>query len=95
MTKVGTFAGSAYIKYMIDAMLELKQDEEDEFIKYMIFSKNRDGKIGIRLYYSIGEHGIEYNLSRYKSDMDVTSKLYKNQEYTNENNNDFNKIFNI
>jgi predicted ATP-dependent serine protease len=39
MTKVGTFAGSAYIKYMIDAMLELKQDEEDEFIKYMIFSE--------------------------------------------------------
>ena len=94
MTKSDNFAGSAYIKYMVDGMLEMKQDEDNEFLKYMAFSKNRDGKTNIRLYYSIGERGVEYNLGRYKSDMETMSALSKDEEYQKVNNNQFDKIFN-
>ena len=94
MTKSNNFAGSAYIKYMVDAMLELHQDEDNEFLKYMVFTKNRDGKTDIRLYYSITEHGIEYNLSRYKEDLDVQKGLENVEESKEESNRIFNITFN-
>ena len=95
MTKSGNFAGSAYIKYMVDAMLELKKDENDEFLKYMAFTKNRDGKTNIRLYYTITQNSIEYNLSRYQTDLDTFHSIKQNEKYKEENNSDFDKIFNV
>ena len=93
MTKSNHFAGSAYIKFMIDGMLELRVDEENELMKYMSFSKNRDGKTGVRLYFSITEHGIEYNLGRYKEDIQALKDLKKIEEENLENNNMFDKTF--
>lgn len=94
MTKSNSFAGSAYIKYMVDAMLELRQDEDNEFLKYMVFTKNRDGKTDTRLYYSITEHGIEYNLGRYKEDIDIQDGLKKVENTREESNNTFEITFN-
>ncbi len=93
MTKSGQFAGSAYIKFMIDGMLELKKDEENEFLKYMSFSKNRDGKTGVKLYFNITEHGIEYNLGRYNEDIQAIEDLKKIDEENLANNNMFNQTF--
>lgn len=94
MTKSDHFAGSAYIKFMIDGMLELKKDEENEFLKYMSFSKNRDGKTGVKLYYSIAEHGIEYNMGRYNEDMQALEDMRKYEDDNQVNNNMFNETFN-
>jgi len=93
MTKSNHFAGSAYIKFMIDGMLELKRDEENDFLKYMSFSKNRDGKTGVKLYYTIAEHGIEYNLSRYNEDMQALEDMKKIDEDNLANNDMFNQTF--
>jgi len=95
MTKSDSFAGSAYIKYMVDAMLELKQDEDNEFLSYMVFTKNRDGKINTRLYYSITEHGIEYNLSRYKDDINAHKEVEKIEQEQLKTETDFDNIFNL
>ncbi len=94
MTKSDNFAGSAYIKYMIDGMLEMKQDEDSEFLQYMEFSKNRDGKSKVRLYYSILENGVKYDLSRYRSDKENKTALDKDGEYKEVNNKQFDNIFN-
>ena len=94
MTKSDHFAGSAYIKFMIDGMLELKKDEENEFLKYMSFSKNRDGKTGVKLYYSIAEHGIEYNMGRYNEDIQALEDMRKYEDENQVNNNMFNETFN-
>jgi predicted ATP-dependent serine protease len=94
MTKSNNFAGSAYIKYMVDAMLELHQDEDNEFLKYMVFAKNRDGKTDVRLYYSITEYGIEYNLSRYKESLDIQKGLKDVEQSKEESNRVFEITFN-
>jgi len=93
MTKSDNFAGSAYIKFMIDGMLELRKDEENDFMKYMVFSKNRDGKTGVRLYYSITEYGVEYNLGRYNEDIQALEDMKKYEENNRDNNNMFNETF--
>lgn len=63
MTKGGDFAGSNRIKHMTTAMAMLKFDGRGrDAERYMIFSKNRRGDVGNKIYFSLfrPEH-VEYN----------------------------------
>ena len=95
MTKSGTFAGSAYIKFMVDAMLELKKDEDNEFLNYMVFTKNRDGKTGIRLYYDVTENGIKFNLGRYKDDINAINEVKELEKEQIKTEIEFDNIFKV
>ncbi len=93
MTKANNFAGSAYIKFMVDAMLEIRKDEDNDLLSYMSFSKNRDGKTDVRLYFNITKYGIEYNLGRYKEDKQILKNIKHVNELNQESIDNFDETF--
>jgi len=94
MTKSGAFAGSSYIKYMIDAMLILDRDEENNHQSYMMFIKNRDGEVNVRLYYNITEKGIELKEDKYYRDIELTKTINQLQVDKVQNEQEFDNYFN-
>lgn len=63
MTKGGDFAGSNRIKHMTTSMAHIKFDGRGrDAERYIIFSKNRRGDVGDKIYFSLfkKEH-VEYN----------------------------------
>jgi len=95
MTKGNVYAGSSNLKHMTDAMMELHQCENDENKKFIIFSKNRDGKTLIKLYYSIVHTGIEFDVERFVADQEVRVKIARSTEIMKEKQSAFEKLFNI
>ena len=63
MTKGGDFAGSNRIKHMTTAMAHLKFDGRGrDAQRYLVFSKNRRGDVGDKIYFSLFRPGnVEYN----------------------------------
>ena len=66
MTKGGDFAGSNRIKHMTTAMAHLKFDGRGrDAQRYMIFSKNRRGDVGDKIYFSLFRPGnVEYSFEQ-------------------------------
>ena len=66
MTKAGDFAGSNRIKHMTTAMAHLKFDGRGrDAQRYMIFSKNRRGDVGDKIYFSLFRPGnVEYSFEQ-------------------------------
>lgn len=67
MTKGNVFVGSTKIKHMVDSMMEMRRDVRDRDYTYITYSKNRDGGVWRRLYFSIpanpvdNKHAIEFH----------------------------------
>ena len=63
MTKGGDFAGSNRIKHMTTAMAHLKFDGRGrDALRYMVFSKNRRGDVGEKIYFSLFRpNNVEYS----------------------------------
>jgi len=85
MTKGQSYTGTTNLKHMTDAMMELhkiegktKEDEDEKEIdeRFIVFSKNRDGKTGKKLYYTIGNNGITFDEERYNKKKDVVVKTF-------------------
>lgn len=68
MTKGSVYTGSTRIKHMTDAMLEMKWDGNKRYVE---FTKNRDGEVGIKLYYDLTADGVVYNINKFNSDSKV------------------------
>lgn len=81
MTKGAVYSGSTRVKHMTDAMMELKKDGN---LSYVEFTKNRDGKTRIRLYYTIKQDGIDFDLDRYEREL----KALESAEEVKENQKD-------
>ena len=66
MTKAGDFAGSNRIKHMTTAMAHLKFDGRGrDAQRYMVFSKNRRGDVGDKIYFSLFRPGnVEYSFEQ-------------------------------
>ena len=66
MTKAGDFAGSNRIKHMTTAMAHLKFDGRGrDAQRYLIFSKNRRGDVGDKIYFSLFRPGnVEYSFEQ-------------------------------
>ena len=93
MTKGEVYAGSTNLKHMTDAMMELKRDEynpDDTFIEY---SKNRDGAIKRRLYFTFSAKSIEYNIERFNKDTEAKKELSEIKTLITKQGSDFDNIF--
>lgn len=66
MTKGGDFAGSNRIKHMTTAMAHLKFDGRGrDALRYIIFSKNRRGDVGEKIYFSLWKPAnVEYSFEQ-------------------------------
>lgn len=61
VTKMGVFVGSNKLKHITDAHLEMKRESLKEGGgTYMIFSKNRNGQVGLRFGYQLSNNEIDY-----------------------------------
>lgn len=86
MTKGAVYTGTTNIKHMTDAMLEMKWDGPKRYVE---FSKNRDGDVGIKLYYDLTANGVVYDESRFNSDQAARNNQREAQEEMEKSN----KIF--
>lgn len=74
VNKGGNFVGSNKLKHMTTGMLEIRfEDPEDyESDRFMLFSKNRRGHVGKKLFFDLSAHGgVQYDTERF----DKTEKM--------------------
>jgi len=62
VTKGGVFVGSNKLKHMMDAAAEIRRDSErDGGGTYIEFTKNRNGSVGIKLYFQLTGTQVIYS----------------------------------
>jgi predicted ATP-dependent serine protease len=62
VTKGGVFVGSNKLKHMMDAAAEIRRDSErDGGGTYIEFTKNRNGNVGIKLYFQLTGTQVIYS----------------------------------
>ena len=93
MTKGKEYTGSTNLKHMTDAMMELRVDPVSINDFYITYSKNRDGKKNTKLYFSIGDEGVEYNENRFRKDNEVREKVGEARKAIDKNEFNFEKLF--
>lgn len=71
--KSGQYVGSKRLEHMTSAFLQLKWDEKERGKRYMMFSKNRNGKENIKLYYNFN-NGIQYDVKKYQNELEIIEK---------------------
>jgi predicted ATP-dependent serine protease len=71
--KSGQYVGSKRLEHMTSAFLQLKWDEKERGKRYMMFSKNRNGKENIKLYYNFND-GIQYDVKKYQNELELIEK---------------------
>ena len=75
VTKGGVFVGSNKLKHNTTGMMELRFDG-DSGTSYIVFTKNRRGSVGKRMFYSLSASGdVEYDHRRYNNDENAREAL--------------------
>ena len=63
VTKQGEFVGSNKLKHLFDAMGEMRREsEKDGGGTYITFTKNRNGNVGLKFSYQLGNGDISYGV---------------------------------
>ena len=97
VTKSGNFIGSNRLKHMITGMMELRLENHKNIYsdRYVVFSKNRRGDVGVRLYYSLNSTGdVDYDQERYEQDQAIRKLQSNVSNQLHDFANQFDKIFN-
>jgi KaiC/GvpD/RAD55 family RecA-like ATPase len=95
VTKGGVFVGSNKLKHNTTGMLELRADGETGS-SYMVFSKNRRGSVGKRMFYSLSASGdVEYDLKRFSNDEDARTALATERTLLESEEGAFDTLFSI
>jgi predicted ATP-dependent serine protease len=64
VTKGGVFVGSNKLKHNTTGMMEIRYEDEDANLQYIMFTKNRRGPVNQKLYFSLKATGaVQYNRS--------------------------------
>jgi predicted ATP-dependent serine protease len=92
MTKAGVYKGSTNLKHMTDGMLELHCDGDESYAE---FTKNRDGRKGERLYYSINNDGITFDVERFNNRDNVKLSIVQDNNEESLIEQEFDKMFSI
>ena len=80
VTKGGVFVGSNKLKHNTTGMIELRFDS-DSGTTFAVFTKNRRGSVGKRLFYSLAASGdVVYDERRLKSDNEAREALAMEKE---------------
>jgi DNA repair protein RadA/Sms len=73
VNKGGTFVGSNKLKHMTTGMMEIRfvdQDTQEE--RYVVFSKNRRGHVGKRMFFDLAATGdVTYDTERFKKNEEL------------------------
>jgi DNA repair protein RadA/Sms len=57
VTKSGVFSGSNKLKHLMDAMMEMRREDDST---YMNFTKNRNGLVDVKVYFQLNNSSIRY-----------------------------------
>jgi predicted ATP-dependent serine protease len=69
VNKGGNFVGSNKLKHMTTGMLEIRFEDLDDYEsdRYMLFSKNRRGHVGKKLFFDLSSTGgVQYDTERFQ-----------------------------
>lgn len=69
VNKGGNFVGSNKLKHMTTGMLEIRFEDIDDYEsdRYMLFSKNRRGHVGKKLFFDLSSTGgVQYDTERFQ-----------------------------
>ena len=69
VNKGGNFVGSNKLKHMTTGMLEIRFEDIDDYEsdRYMLFSKNRRGHVGKKLFFDLSATGgVQYDTERFQ-----------------------------
>ena len=82
VNKSGTFAGSMKLKHMTTGMMEIRfVDQETQEERYIVFSKNRRGHVGKRMYFDLAATGdVTYDTDRFKKSEELQILKKKEKE---------------
>ncbi len=71
VTKGGVFVGSNKLKHNTTGMMEIRYEDEDANLQYIMFTKNRRGPVNQKLYFSLKATGaVQYNRPESEQDSD-------------------------
>ncbi len=68
VTKGGVFVGSNKLKHLVDAMMELRKEDESNSIE---FSKNRNGSVNEKLFFQLNNTSITYSNEVVERDIEL------------------------
>ena len=82
VNKGGTFAGSMKLKHMTTGMMEIRfVDQETQEERYIVFSKNRRGHVGKRMFFDLTATGdVTYDTERFKKNEELQILKKKEKE---------------
>jgi len=69
VNKGGNFVGSNKLKHMTTGMLEIRFEDPDDYEsdRFMLFSKNRRGHVGKKLFFDLSaQGGVQYDTERFQ-----------------------------
>tara|TARA_Y100000389_G_scaffold169745_1_gene176235 strand:+ start:1267 stop:2136 length:870 start_codon:yes stop_codon:yes gene_type:complete len=73
VNKGGTFVGSNKLKHMTTGMMEIRfVDQNTQEERYVVFSKNRRGHVGKRMFFNLAATGdVTYDTERFKKNEEL------------------------
>ena len=93
LSKGGQYVGSAKLKFMTTAMLEINwKGGENSSERYMEFTKNRLGPVNQKLYFNM-EAGVNFDEQRYQRDLLNDEMIQKEREKLDSESNSFDELF--
>jgi hypothetical protein len=95
VTKGGCFVGSNKLKHNTTGMLELRNDA-DSGTTFMVFTKNRRGSVGKRMFYSLSQTGdVQYDLKRFSNDENARETLAQERTQLDSEDSAFDALFGL
>jgi predicted ATP-dependent serine protease len=95
VTKGGCFVGSNKLKHNTTGMLELRNDA-DSGTTFMVFTKNRRGSVGKRMFYSLSQSGdVQYDLKRFSNDENARETLAQERTQLDSEDSAFDALFGL
>ncbi len=95
VTKGGCFVGSNKLKHNTTGMLELRNDT-DSGTTFMVFTKNRRGSVGKRMFYSLSQTGdVQYDLKRFSNDENARETLAQERTQLESEDTAFDALFGL
>jgi DNA repair protein RadA/Sms len=97
VNKSGVFVGSNKLKHMTTGMMEIRfVDEDTQEERYVVFSKNRRGPVGKRMFFDLSASGdVQYDTERFRKAEDLRKLKAREKETVKKQGLQFDKLFNL
>ena len=92
VTKGGVFCGSNRLKHNTTGMLEIRMDPKSN-TPYLMFEKNRRGSVNKRMFYTLVDENVQYDLKRFQNDENAREALAQEKAILEGEDNQFDILF--